>query len=136
MMADGKPVDGSWELSIAITDQGMEKTLRVKGDLHIGGVMLRLVDDLGKPTTFTLLFSDSSSCLRLSWLAALPHNQLSGLAGPSPDNRGRLYPSLESEHGALWSQQLAGEAPSGSPWGDSCTLSVCIPVCVDFTWSI
>ena len=58
MMADGKPVDGSWELSIAITDQGMEKTLRVKGDLHIGGVMLRLVDDLGKLTvlffTFTL----------------------------------------------------------------------------------
>lgn len=37
-------VDGSWELKIYIEDVQTEKTLRVKGDLHIGGVMFRLVE--------------------------------------------------------------------------------------------
>lgn len=36
--------DGTWNLRVFITDLQVEKTLRVKGDLHIGGVMLRLVD--------------------------------------------------------------------------------------------
>lgn len=36
--------DGTWNLRILITDLQCEKTLRVKGDLHIGGVMLKLVD--------------------------------------------------------------------------------------------
>ncbi len=36
--------DGTWNLRVFITDLHVEKTLRVKGDLHIGGVMLRLVD--------------------------------------------------------------------------------------------
>lgn len=36
--------DGTWNLRIIITDLQCEKTLRVKGDLHIGGVMLKLVD--------------------------------------------------------------------------------------------
>lgn len=40
--------DGSWTLTIKVTDFGLERRLRVKGDLHIGGVMLRLVEDLGK----------------------------------------------------------------------------------------
>lgn len=49
MIADGYIVgDGSWELKIFITDHNLERTLRVKGDLHIGGVMLKLVEDLGK----------------------------------------------------------------------------------------
>ncbi|XP_014243585.1 unc-112-related protein-like [Cimex lectularius] len=38
--------DGSWNLRISVTDLGMERTLRVKGDSHIGGVMLSLVENL------------------------------------------------------------------------------------------
>jgi len=47
MIADGQVVgDGSWELKVLVTDLAVERCLRVKGDLHIGGVMLRLVEDL------------------------------------------------------------------------------------------
>lgn len=48
MMSDGGLVDGSWELTVLVTDLQVEKTLRVKGDLHVGGVMLKLVESLGK----------------------------------------------------------------------------------------
>lgn len=49
MMADGYIIgDGSWNLRVYVTDLQVERCLRVKGDLHIGGVMLRLVEDLGK----------------------------------------------------------------------------------------
>jgi kindlin 2 len=41
-------MDGSWELRILVTDLQVERTLRVKSDLHIGGVMIKLVDELGK----------------------------------------------------------------------------------------
>lgn len=34
--------DNSWNLRVMITDLQVEKSLRVKGDLHIGGVMLKL----------------------------------------------------------------------------------------------
>jgi hypothetical protein len=48
MIADGHLVgDGSWELKVLVTDLSVERCLRVKGDLHIGGVMLRLVEELG-----------------------------------------------------------------------------------------
>lgn len=40
--------DGSWTLTIFVTDLQVERSLRVRGDLHIGGVMIRLVDELGK----------------------------------------------------------------------------------------
>lgn len=36
--------DGTWNLRVFITDLQVDKMLRVKGDLHIGGVMLKLVD--------------------------------------------------------------------------------------------
>ena len=49
MTADGlRAGDGSWELTIFVTDLELSQTLRVTGDLHIGGVMLRLVETLGK----------------------------------------------------------------------------------------
>lgn len=49
MMADGRLVgDGSWELHVQVTDLQVERVLRVKSDLHIGGVMLRLVEELGE----------------------------------------------------------------------------------------
>ena len=41
-------MDGSWELRILVTDLQVERTIRVKSDLHIGGVMIKLVDELGK----------------------------------------------------------------------------------------
>lgn len=48
MIADGYLVgDGTWELRVFVTDLKTERVLRVKGDLHIGGVMLKLVEDLG-----------------------------------------------------------------------------------------
>ena len=49
MGQDGQRVgDGSWELTVEVTDLQVEKTMRVTGDLHIGGVMLKLVEALGK----------------------------------------------------------------------------------------
>ncbi|XP_055314735.1 unc-112-related protein [Sitodiplosis mosellana] len=36
--------DNTWNLRIFITDLQVDKTLRVRGDLHIGGLMLKLVD--------------------------------------------------------------------------------------------
>ena len=48
-------VDGSWELRVLVTDLQVERSLRVTGDLHIGGVMIKLVDELGK-NNFNYLF--------------------------------------------------------------------------------
>lgn len=47
-IGDAVRVDGSWELTIYVTDLQEECTLRVKGDLHVGGVMLNLVQTLGE----------------------------------------------------------------------------------------
>lgn len=48
MLADGEIVgDGSWNLTIYVTDMDIERTMPVKGDMHIGGVMLKLVENLG-----------------------------------------------------------------------------------------
>lgn len=47
--------DNTWNLRVFITDLQVEKILRVKGDLHIGGVMLKLVDP-GSLKTFILFF--------------------------------------------------------------------------------
>lgn len=48
MMSNGHIIgDGSWDLLIYVTDLQAERPVRVKGDLHIGGVMLRLVEELG-----------------------------------------------------------------------------------------
>ncbi|CAG9813834.1 unnamed protein product [Phaedon cochleariae] len=47
MIANGHVVgDGSWDLRVFVTDLQTERLIRVKGDVHIGGVMLRLVEDL------------------------------------------------------------------------------------------
>lgn len=55
MIADGQVVgDGSWELKVLVTDLSVERCLRVKGDIHIGGVMLRLVEELGEKGFFVL----------------------------------------------------------------------------------
>lgn len=58
MMADGYLVgDGSWNLKVYVTDLQVDRTLRVKGDLHIGGVMLKLVEDLGNYQFHVVLLS-------------------------------------------------------------------------------
>ncbi|CAG9838342.1 unnamed protein product [Diabrotica balteata] len=47
MFANGQVVgDGTWDLRVFVTDLQTERLIRVKGDVHIGGVMLRLVEDL------------------------------------------------------------------------------------------
>eukprot|EP00096_Caligus_rogercresseyi_P005049 TRINITY_DN1986_c0_g1_i1.p1 TRINITY_DN1986_c0_g1~~TRINITY_DN1986_c0_g1_i1.p1 ORF type:complete len:758 (-),score=259.79 TRINITY_DN1986_c0_g1_i1:769-3042(-) len=42
----GVRLDGSWELLILVTDLQMEKCLRVRGDHHVGGIMIKLVNEL------------------------------------------------------------------------------------------
>ncbi|CAH2264148.1 jg8106 [Pararge aegeria aegeria] len=45
MLADGEIVgDGSWNLTIYVTDMNEKRTMVVKGDMHIGGVMLKLTE--------------------------------------------------------------------------------------------
>ncbi|KAG5885355.1 hypothetical protein JTB14_035160 [Gonioctena quinquepunctata] len=47
MIANGHVVgDGTWDLRVLVTDLQTERLIRVKGDTHIGGVMLKLVEDL------------------------------------------------------------------------------------------
>lgn len=54
MLANGHIIgDGSWNLRVYVTDLKTERVLRVKGDLHIGGVMLKLVEELGKFSTIS-----------------------------------------------------------------------------------
>uniref|UniRef100_A0A8D0GL51 FERM domain containing kindlin 2 n=1 Tax=Sphenodon punctatus TaxID=8508 RepID=A0A8D0GL51_SPHPU len=45
-MPDGCYADGTWELSVQVTDLNRDVTLRVTGEVHIGGVMLKLVEKL------------------------------------------------------------------------------------------
>uniref|UniRef100_A0A452GQM1 Kindlin-2 N-terminal domain-containing protein n=1 Tax=Gopherus agassizii TaxID=38772 RepID=A0A452GQM1_9SAUR len=47
-MPDGCYADGTWELNVHVTDLNRDVTLRVTGEVHIGGVMLKLVEKLGK----------------------------------------------------------------------------------------
>lgn len=47
-MPDGCYADGTWELSVHVTDLNRDVTLRVTGEVHIGGVMLKLVEKLGE----------------------------------------------------------------------------------------
>lgn len=51
-MPDGCYADGTWELNILVTDMNRDVTLRVTGEVHIGGVMLKLVEKLGKFCVF------------------------------------------------------------------------------------
>ena len=56
MIKGGQVVgDGSWTLTVFVTDLQVERKLRVIGDRHIGGVMIQLVDELGKIEVFRIL---------------------------------------------------------------------------------
>lgn len=59
MLADGEIVgDGSWNLTIYVTDLNEKRTMVVKGDMHIGGVMLKLTESFGKIFWSTTLLND------------------------------------------------------------------------------
>ncbi|KAK6481427.1 fermitin family-like protein 2-like [Huso huso] len=45
-MPDGCYADGTWELRMHVTDLHRDVSLRVTGEVHIGGVMLKLVEKL------------------------------------------------------------------------------------------
>ena len=56
-MADGKYADGSWELKVKVTDmyvpnekgetlKEVDITVLVTSELHVGGVIAKLVDEL------------------------------------------------------------------------------------------
>jgi hypothetical protein len=72
MYSDGHEVDGSWVLRVYVTDLQVERSLRVKGELHIGGVMLRLVEDLGESDNVHLLSSLLSTSLYFRLLSTPP----------------------------------------------------------------
>ncbi|XP_067939414.1 fermitin family homolog 2-like [Watersipora subatra] len=43
----------TWVISIHVTDLFVDKTLRVNGDLHVGGVMFKLVESLAVPADWS-----------------------------------------------------------------------------------
>ncbi|CAG10385.1 unnamed protein product, partial [Tetraodon nigroviridis] len=45
-MPDGCYADGTWELKMHVTDLNRDVSLRVTGEIHVGGVMLKLVEKL------------------------------------------------------------------------------------------
>ena len=51
--------DGSWDLTIFITDLNVEQTIHTRGDLHVGGLMLKLANAIGK--SIERNFADSSA---------------------------------------------------------------------------
>lgn len=52
MLSSSDFVSASWELIVRVDDPNEEEqkdvTLRVSGDLHVGGVMLKLVEQISK----------------------------------------------------------------------------------------
>lgn len=50
-MPDGCYADGTWELKMHVTDLNRDVSLRVTGEIHVGGVMLKLVEKLGRRRT-------------------------------------------------------------------------------------
>lgn len=64
LVGDGQIVgDGSWVLNILVTDLNLERKFRVRGDMHIGGVMLRLVEDLGEANLHSIFCFSAASGL-------------------------------------------------------------------------
>jgi len=86
MYSDGHEVDGSWVLRVYVTDLQVERSLRVKGELHIGGVMLRLVEDLGECPT------KSHLSLSLSLLVFLRFFLFPTLSSLPPDFLSKMWP--------------------------------------------
>lgn len=73
-MPDGCYADGTWELKMHVTDLNKDVSLRVTGEIHIGGVMLKLVEKLGKYSE--LLVQDNIrlvSLLIIGYCRALAH---------------------------------------------------------------
>jgi len=75
-------VDGSWELSVVVTNvqttekTPTERTLRVKGDLHVGGVMLKLVEALGTLCKSLVFGAVTASSVKYSALVAYKIQEL------------------------------------------------------------
>lgn len=42
----GRPVDGLWTLTVVFTDLHVEKNIRVNGDMHVGGLLYSLTNNL------------------------------------------------------------------------------------------
>ncbi|MEQ2199257.1 Fermitin 2 [Xenoophorus captivus] len=57
-MPDGCYADGTWELKMHVTDLHRDVSLRVTGEIHIGGVMLKLVEKLGT-CPFCFVFAEN-----------------------------------------------------------------------------
>lgn len=70
-MPDGCYADGTWELKMHVTDLNRDVSLRVTGEIHIGGVMLKLVEKLGTYTGSTLHLSLLSRVMLVSTAVSL-----------------------------------------------------------------
>lgn len=44
----GSAGDGNYTINVHVTDLNVTKQFRVKGETHVGGLMLRLVEEIGK----------------------------------------------------------------------------------------
>ena len=63
LSADGL-IDGSYDVTVHVTEINENKNIRVRGDVHVGGLMLRIVNALSKShfkftmenTKFTMQF--------------------------------------------------------------------------------
>lgn len=68
--------DGSWTLPILITDMNIQRNLYVRGDLHIGGLMMRLVDEIDVTRTGQIMHyggprnDDGFNTLGPPWISA------------------------------------------------------------------
>lgn len=43
-----EPNDGTWKLGIFVTDINTSKEVYARGDMHIGGIMIKVVDAIGE----------------------------------------------------------------------------------------
>uniref|UniRef100_A0A8B9RTH1 Kindlin-2 N-terminal domain-containing protein n=1 Tax=Accipiter nisus TaxID=211598 RepID=A0A8B9RTH1_9AVES len=49
--ASGEAIDGSFELQVEVEEAPRTLALRVTGDLHVGGLMLLIVETVGERST-------------------------------------------------------------------------------------
>uniref|UniRef100_A0A8C5WMI0 FERM domain containing kindlin 2 n=1 Tax=Leptobrachium leishanense TaxID=445787 RepID=A0A8C5WMI0_9ANUR len=79
-MPDGCYADGTWELNVHITDLSRDVTLRVTGEVHIGGVMLKLVEKLGSASLSLRKIVNYRSSLSPTKLMAKHHGRCNSIS--------------------------------------------------------
>ena len=76
MLSSSDFASASWELVVRVerpNEEEKEVTLRVSGDLHIGGVMLKLVEQISKLLLLYGFGAYDTLCLRIQHCHKLRH---------------------------------------------------------------